>query len=73
MASVGASESEKPASNDIQKLAAANRAEQKPKVVSQEGFDYVLDAMNGEDNMKEETKDYKPATTSNFRFNLWRR
>ncbi len=33
------------------------------KEVSQEGFDYVLNAMNGEDNMKEETKDYKPTKT----------
>ena len=32
-------------------------------MVSQEGFDYVLNAMNGEDNMKEETKDYKPTKT----------
>ena len=33
------------------------------KEVSQDGFDYVLNAMNGEDNMKEETKDYKPTKT----------
>ena len=33
------------------------------KEVSQEGFDYVLHAMNGEDNMKEEAKDYKPTKT----------
>ena len=33
------------------------------KEVSQEGFDYVLNAMNGEDNMKQETKDYKPTKT----------
>ena len=31
------------------------------KEVSQDGFDYVLNAMNGEDNMKEETKNYKPS------------
>jgi len=34
-----------------------------PKEVSQDGFDYVLNAMNGEENMKEETKNYKPTTT----------
>ena len=34
-----------------------------PKEVSQEGFDYVLNAMNGEENMKEEMKDYKPEKT----------
>ena len=33
------------------------------KEVSQDGFDYVLNAMNGEDNMKEETRDYKPTKT----------
>ena len=33
------------------------------KEVSQEGFDYVLNAMNGEDNMKQETTDYKPTKT----------
>ncbi|KAK9797726.1 hypothetical protein WJX73_000742 [Symbiochloris irregularis] len=46
---------------------AAQAGNTKPEVVSQEGFDYVLDAMNGEDNMKEETKEYKPAKSSNFR------
>lgn len=34
------------------------------KEVSQDGFDYVLNAMNGEDNMKEETKNYKPSQAS---------
>ncbi len=34
-----------------------------PKEVSQEGFEYVLNAMNGEANMKEEIKDYKPDKT----------
>jgi hypothetical protein len=33
------------------------------KEVSQDGFDYVLNAMNGEENMKEETKNYKPTQT----------
>lgn len=65
------------ASTNLQKLAAdADRQttkQKQPDVVSQDGFDYVLDAMNGEDNMKEETKDYKPAKSSNFRFSLFRR
>jgi hypothetical protein len=50
-----------------QKLESKPVPEQKkdtePKEVSQEGFDYVLNAMNGEDNMKEETKNYKPTQT----------
>ena len=50
-----------------QKLESKPVPEQKkdaePKEVSQEGFDYVLNAMNGEDNMKEETKNYRPTQT----------
>lgn len=41
----------------------AKQAVEEPKEVSQEGFDYVLNAMNGEENMKEETKNYKPMKT----------
>ncbi|EIE25212.1 hypothetical protein COCSUDRAFT_52795 [Coccomyxa subellipsoidea C-169] len=46
-----------------QKVDTKPSEEATPKEVSQEGFDYVLNAMNGEDNMKEETKDYKPSKT----------
>ncbi len=46
-----------------QKVDTKPAVQEAPKEVSQEGFDYVLNAMNGEDNMKEETKDYKPAQT----------
>lgn len=42
------------------KPAPEHSKEEKATEASQDGFDYVLNAMNGEDNMKEEIKDHKP-------------
>lgn len=65
---------EQSARSSLQKLAegaGGKHGLQQHEEVSQDGVDYVLDAMNGADNMKQETQDYKPAKKSNFRFSLW--
>ncbi|KAK9846532.1 hypothetical protein WJX81_006096 [Elliptochloris bilobata] len=41
-----------------------------PNAKEDEGFDYVLDAMNGPDNMKKENADYKPGVGT-FLYNFF--